>query len=451
MQEKKPLAETLMFGAVALVPFQQALTINVGFPLKASEILGIIAVAMLMVESRPAGFKVTNRAAMLAMGIIVTLSTVVNIFTPLPVMSYQGYERGFTFDIIQYSMYAFLVLIIGWFAATRLGPERIGKATSVGIKLAAAYSLLQLALHFAGSAKLLEALNGTTQLGRSYGESITRNGPFLEGNYLGFFAGLALFIAAKRRDKPGVAAALFCLVYSQSTTGIISVLLAVLVLVVVRPRGKAVALFGGMTATVVAVGAFTPAAQTFLQTQALKLGFGSPGSQIIQGIDTSRRDRGASLETGFAIGADNPLLGVGPGRYGVWFDQYLNVDSPLGKFIGSRPIANNAYAQIVSELGFIALGAVVLMLIVIFFHVRRGGDSKDIALVVFVAIGLNAVPAWTVLPIWFVIAYLAGAAREAEDNPIKIIKPETRYRPLNVAPHYARLAAKIERQKANAS
>lgn len=423
-----------MFWAVALVPFQQALTIDAGFPLKASEILGIVAVGLFFYESRPHRFRATNLAALLAIGAIVTLSTAVNLFAPLPVPSYQGYERGFTFDIIQYSMYAFLVLIIGWFAATRLGADRIGQATTVAIKLAAAYSMAQLVLHLAGSAHLLETLNGATQLGRSYGESITRNGPFLEGNYLGFFAGLAIFISVKRRDKLGTTAAIFCLVYSQSTTGMIAVMLAMLVLLVVRPHGKIVALTGGLTATAIAVAAFTPAAQVFLQTQALKLGFGSPGSQIIQGIDTSRQDRSASLETGFAIGVDYPLLGVGPGRYGVWFDHYLSADTPLGKFIGSRPIANNAYAQIVSELGFIALTAVILMLLVFFVHLRRGGRSSDVALVVFVAIGLNAVPAWTVLPIWFVIAYLAGAAREAKDDPIKIIRPDTVKRPSQNVP-----------------
>jgi O-antigen ligase len=84
-----------------------------------------------------------------------------------------------------------------------------------------------------------------------------------------------------------------------------------------------------------------------------------------------------------------------------------------------RPIANNVYAQIAAETGFIALLVFVGLLGYLVFQARKESDAT-LGLIVATAVGLIAFPAWTGLPIWTVIGaviVLVSPARPRDDHP----------------------------------
>ncbi|MDM4763918.1 O-antigen ligase family protein [Galbitalea sp. SE-J8] len=412
------LAERLLYFAVILVPFQQALTLTVGFPLKMSEITAILGLILLLVERRAPAIKFVGVSLVGVLAILVLASTVWQLFLTPPAESAPGYSGGLNGDLVQYCAYGMLVLLVCWFVGTRLGPDWIGRGLGLAVRLAAIYCIIQLGLFLAGASSIVTLVNGENQIGTAYGLQLTRNGPFLEGNYLGFFSGVGLFTSIKRRDKWGIIASVFCLFYSESTTGLVGVVAALLLIVVTRPTGiitTAVAFAGLVAAT-----AFTviPSVNTYVLRQLGKLGFVDADGSA-SNVLYSRRSRTLNIETGFDMGFHHPFLGVGPGRYGFWYSTYADL-SGLPSNINSgitRPIANSAYAQIISELGVIAFVAFAALLLMQLWRLRNSFRA-DLALAAFVAIGLNATPAWTVLPIWLTIAYLstvpAADMRETE-------------------------------------
>lgn len=396
------LASKLMFIAVCAVPFQQALTLQVGFPLKISEITGVLAVILYMTSERT-GERRRYAAAPLQWSLLalVYLSTTLWLIMGPPRETALGYDRGMNADMLLYFVYAALVLILSWFAGTRLGPDWIARGFAVAVKLAAVWSILQVILNVAGAAAVLRLVNGNVQIGAAYGVGLPRNGPFLEGNYLGFFAGIALFVVLKRRDWWGAAAAAGCLLYSQSTVALVGVVVGVLVVAVLRPAGRVVGVLAFVALVGVIVISTVDVVALYITRQLGKLGLISDAS-LGASIEYSLQNRTSSIQRAIDMSEVFPWLGVGPGRYGYWDDAF----SDTAAAIGNRGIANNAYAQILAEVGVIAVACFIGIIVTLILRNLRSSRSV-LAMAVFVAVGLNAAPSWTVLPIWFAIALLA--------------------------------------------
>lgn len=70
--------------------------------------------------------------------------------------------------------------------------------------------------------------------------------------------------------------------------------------------------------------------------------------------------------------ADNPLLGVGPGNFSLYF--YESTDSPLG--VENLRVVHNAYLDIAAELGLPALALFVAYLAIIFKRASRAVRLK---------------------------------------------------------------------------
>jgi hypothetical protein len=421
VQHQIPLAEKLLYLAVIFLPFQQAFSLNVGFPLKISEFFGVLGIALLFIEHRRSKHVFFGQAKFLILSVTVAISTALGVVADLPVPTSPGYSNGFMRDLVQYAAYAFLVLVIGWQLAQRLGADLIGKGLMVALRFAAAYCLLQLALWLAGASRILQAVNGTFQGGTAFGAVLPRNGPFLEGNYLGFFAGVSLLVALKRKDRVGIAAGSFCLLYSQSTIGILGVLAGLLLSATLRPSSKTTGIlsFFGMGAALAVT--FVPVVNGLVAHQLGKLGFGDMGD-VGGSVSYSLRARTFNTEAGLAMGLDNPLFGVGPGRFGVWQPFYADFSGlPPGYRAGVRPLAGNAYVQIFAEIGAFGAIAFCILILGLLWSLWRLGHRLDLALAAFVAIGLNATPAWTVLPIWVAIAYLTSLGRNGRSDSRELL------------------------------
>ena len=391
-----------MFIAVCAVPFQQALTIDAGFPLKISEITGILAVVLYMTSERTGErrryFGAPLQWALLA---LVYLSTTLWLIMGPPRETALGYERGMNADMLLYFVYAALVIVLSSFAGTRLGPDWIARGLGVAVKLAAAWSLLQVALYFVGAASILREVHATVQIGAAYGVGLPRNGPFLEGNYLGFFAGIALFVVLRRRDWWGVAAAAGCLLYSQSTVALVGVVVGVLAVAVLRPAGRVVGVLAFVALVGIIVVSTVDVVAVYITRQLGKLGLISDAS-LGASIEYSLNNRTSSIQRAIDMSEVFPWLGVGPGRYGYWDDAF----SDTAAAIGNRGIANNAYAQVLAEVGVVAVACLIGLILTLILRNLRSPRSV-LAMAVFLAVGLNAAPSWTVLPIWFAVALLA--------------------------------------------
>lgn len=400
-------ASKLMFIAICCVPFQQAFTIPVGFPLKISEIAGMLAVALFIVEGRRASFRYAGAALQWVLLALVFASTTWWLLVGAPADTAQGYERGMNADMLLYLVYAVIVIFVSWFAGTRLGPDWIARGFGVATWLAAGYSLLQFVLHLGGASALLRVVQGTVQVGAAYGVGMSRNGPFLEGNYLGFFAGIAFFLALRRKARWTAVAAAFCLLYSQSTIAIVGIVAAILLVSLFRPSGKIAAVISGVLLAGIMAVTFIPVLSVFVTRQLGKLGLIS-SPELGSSIEYSMQNRTATIQRGLDMSAHFPILGVGPGRYGYW-DQFYSLTSGA---TGGRGIANNAYVQIISEIGVPAFLCFASLLIVLLVR-NAGARRSELALVGFVVVSLNASPSWTALPIWFGIAYLATSWRRS--------------------------------------
>ncbi|PPG15950.1 hypothetical protein C5C74_12470 [Rathayibacter sp. AY1E8] len=402
------VVQRLLFLAIVFMPFQQALTIQVGSPLKITEIAVILAIGFSVITVQKDRYTPVGREIVLGLGALVVLATIwAFLFKQPEVPAAYGYDLGFTNDMILYCGYALLALVVWWYVGHRLGFQDMERALSIAVRLAFVFCAIQLALHLAG-VPLPALLNSTIQMGATFGVSLPRNGPFLEGNYLGFFAGIALFACLRRRDRIGIAAAVACLVYSQSTSALIATVSAAVLTATLRPqRGVGVQIFsvGALGAVIVLL---VPALQRFVLAQLSKLGLGTGA------VDVGTRSlnvRSQSSSTGFTMAADNPLFGVGPGRFGVWRTDYSQAVVGLTSNGASRGLANNVYAQLAAETGVIALALFAVLLVMLIVRgYRRNGTALGLG--VFLAVALASAPAWTALTVWIALAYAASLASE---------------------------------------
>ena len=414
------VADVALLGSVVLLPFQQAATLNVGFPLKLSEIFAALGIALLVLEGRGRVRRNPTQGLMAALGLLVLLSLLRTELTSSDGEA-PGYSLGLAFDGFVYAGYAVLALVLAYSLSTYLEVGRLVRAYLLGIRLATAYAVVQVGLWFAGS-NLLATINGATQTGTLYGFSFPRNGPFLEGNYFGFFAAGGLFIAMYAKDKLGIVLSAVLVIYSQSSGATLGAVVGLLVLVALRPQVKTTSVISFIAVVAVIAATSIPAIGLYAQRQLIKIGLSQ--NTLNESLGYSIRSRSANADTGFAMGFGNPLLGVGPGRYGVNYFEYLDTTGLPAGFgrRAVRPIANNVYAHIASELGLIALAIFGAMLLILLVRAYRK-SGPVFGLMAYISVAMVAAPAWTGLPIWIVLAVAMAVVGGGDARSESVTEP----------------------------
>lgn len=406
------VSQKFLWFALAVLPFQQAFTLQVGFPLKATELLVVAGIVASFVESRRGYF--SNRTSLLVVvlaGVVVISTAWALISTPASATD-DAYPRGLAVDLVMYTAYAGLALSAFLTLVKSLTRPQMTSAIGLSVRLAAVYAITQVIFWLINSPALL-LINGELQTGGLYGPRIPRNGSFLEGNYLGFYAVAAAFVCLRGRDWAGAVLAGILVWYSASTTSILAAIGAMVLVVVCRPTKRKLAVTGIVIAVATIVALIVPAVNRFVVAQLTKLGLVE--NTFGPSYTYSLRDRTVNAETGFSMAVGNPLLGVGQGRYAHHYWDYIDLTGLPGHYGNhyKRPIANNAYSQIAAETGFIALAILVLILALLFIRARRESDAV-LGLVAVVAVGLVAFPAWTNLVPWVMIAIAVVACNDVE-------------------------------------
>src|SRR5690606_22792657 len=111
-------------------------------------------------------------------------------------------------------------------------------------------------------------------------------------------------------------------IYSQSTTAFAGVALALLITCILRPRVRTLLVVGGAGLLALIVVLVIPPLRGLVAYQLAKVGL-LPG-EAPEGADVSLDIRGEKTAVGFDIMWAHPLTGAGPGRYGVWFQQFVD-------------------------------------------------------------------------------------------------------------------------------
>lgn len=410
-----PWAERLIWVSIMALPFQQAFTVDAGFPLKISELFGAAGIVAAALENRK---NVSNARAYLllaALAALVLASASRAAIVPASGGDLGGYPRGLAQDLILYTGYAIFAIAFCLAISISMRPRLIYSAFTMGVLVSVVYCVIQFTL-WKSQIPILATINGTLQWGSLYGSNIPRNGPFLEGNYLGFYAVTALFILAHARAWVGLGGAIALLLYSQSTGGFIAAIVGCAVGIVLRPRLRMV-LVSVAVAFVAALSViFIPPLRSMAISVLTKLGV--VPNELGEAYGYSLSGRSINTLAGFSMAFENPVLGVGPGRYGYYYDAHVQLSDGAAPAVRNavRPIANNVYAQISAEIGVFALIVFVALLVVLLLRARRV-SVPAVAAVVALSIGAVAFPAWTALSFWGVIGSLLVIARVGSQDP----------------------------------
>lgn len=424
--------DRLLWLTVVTIPFQQAFTVRAGFPLKLVEIFGVLAVLSFVVEYRReilrwrgAIWGAVHARIVLFIAAVVAVSTIVALFRSHPELRQEAYPQGVAIDLLLYFGYAGLALALYVIVSTVSCWGLMIRALRWSVRLAAVYCAVQL-LFWSLDVDWLAYVNGHIQVGRLYGISLPRNGPFLEGNYFGFFVVVSTFIVARSRDFVGVALGALMLGYSQSTTAFVALLAGIVFMMILRPTWRSMVILAASALFATLVFFVVPTANRFVMAQLTKLGLVE--NTLGDAYGYSLRTRTVNTETAISIAKDFPLLGVGQGRYGLYYWDYLDRSGLPSNFgeRATRPIANNVYAQIASETGLIALVLFLVLLVIVVMTARKDGQFA-VGAAVSASVCLVAFPAWTNLMPWIFLALIirmVGSARAlSTDRTIRTSKP----------------------------
>lgn len=380
---------------VVTLPLYQALTIDVGFPLKLPELAMGLCLTARVLRGRVLSERRITRSEVAA-GLLV-VSAVVSLAVAMTRphdYQYSSAASGAT----ELGYLIFDVLAFG--AATSFIKAHGAVFVRLWVKgatVAAVYALYMAASSAAGVAVPL--LPGTAlQAIDVGGVAILRAGSFLEGNYLGTYllASLALALSGPRRRTALVIS--LGILASFSTVAII--LAGVLWMGAVRAPRRSnlhrIPIAVGVVVVTLALAALSSEV-----TEAV-------GGKLRDPRSTSSVERLALIRAGTSMFAEAPLTGVGVAQFGNHLKEHRPSDIPTNSLARPyRVIPNNVYIQIASELGLLGLISFALLLLCLGTRVRRGSPIHRLGFGC-VLLSLMAFPTFLALFLWLYFAAVWG-------------------------------------------
>lgn len=336
-----------ILGVFAL-PFTKALTLNVGFPLKISEVMFAAALALFVWTRQrvPARVFTGYVVFLLLFWLSATGSSLYAVLGTPPAVnvSYRGGAVGDGLMRIAYLAFNMLVFILLFCVAAR-HRRLIVRAWLMGMAVAVLYHMYCfLSVQLTGDAIMLPGLE-RHQMGFAGPFLVPRSGTFEEGNFAGLFYIVSAAIALYARKYLFLALAVGGVGLSLSTTSYLGLLLFAGAYVVARNRSfvKNVAFVGVSVA--VAIGAFYGLAI---------------GTKFEDSAGASGAVRLNETMTGIEIFQAHPLFGAGLGQYGFLFDAY-EWNPALSQFANAdKHIANNVYVELLAETGLVGFALFAL-------------------------------------------------------------------------------------------
>ncbi|WPV02347.1 O-antigen ligase family protein [Mucilaginibacter sp. cycad4] len=396
----QPIKNLIFKWFLISIPFSQALTINISFPLKIAEVLLVFLIS----------FEVTTRGilkwhldktvtwVLFSFVMLIIISMIVNIFYSYPYELAQNVTRlGPVFDTV-FKFFYILLAICSLFITRHLfnADQRNISFFFIGAIASASYAWY---LFVSGILKipvlLLPGMDANSQVYDVGFGDIIRSGTFREGNYMGFYLLVAGILAVYYKYSKLSIFFFASIITTFSTTAIFcSVLFFVICLFhkYKKHKFKLVASLVFIFATIILLVQVSPGIKTLLYNKV----FGSEDTVENSNDIFSKADRLNTVLVSMEIVADNPILGVGPANFGLHFSHYnLGVDFEQDV----KKIPNNIYMEILSECGGVTFLVFVFLLWIIFNYGRKKSYILGAGLLASF-IYFFAFPTFTMLFIW---------------------------------------------------
>ncbi|MCF7566775.1 O-antigen ligase family protein [Sabulilitoribacter arenilitoris] len=392
------------------LPFTQALTINIGFPLKGSELLLMIMILLYMLVgyvSKEYLYFVLNSKALVFFLIWALFSFVINSFWqyeyPLKKIPFRISAFGDSFLRLCYIILNIIAFFISLFFISR--SKSILKYWVIGAVIAACYSWYLFIFSALGFPYIkLFGMESSPQ--NLFG--IIRCGTFREGNFFGLFLILSSAVAFFNGKAKTGWFLLFTIITTMSTISIVCG--GFFLIYIYRKKlftGKVLIIYP-LIFIIILFSTRTEFFQYYVKAKIFQ-----PVSHLTNG-NFSKVDRYLTGRIAFKQGIDNPLIGVGPYNYALHYDYYNDykkvVKNPsewFDDFIirkNKRGITNNVYLEVWSEYGIVGFFLFIVFLGKTLILAFKNKNDIITGGIIAILISFNAFPSFIMLFIWVFLA-----------------------------------------------
>ena len=414
MQAIKLNTDSVFKLFLLFLPFTQALTLNIGFPLKISELILFFLIFIALSK-----VKLTERRLFLLRKnwiLILFLSWVTISFFVNSIWQYNyplkqvPYRVNPIIDSLLRLIYIYLAIITLFLSAWYFSKKpNLLNYWVLGAIVAASYSWYI----FVSSGLNIPYLKlfGMEATPQAIGRFV-RCGTFKEGNFFGMYLLLSAIIAFYlNRTKAGIFL-MISIITTLSTATIVSAVIFVLYLTRNFFLKKKVLKYAIMSIPFIVVFLVffikTPFYKEYVYSK-----ISEPSNQVSR-RNFSKVDRVLSARIGYKQGINNPIFGVGPYNYGLHYDKYndadkyiINIDEWLSEFFrrkNKRAIANNVYLEVWAEYGIVGFIIFIMFLINTVIVAFRNKNDIITGGVVAMLISFNAFPSFIMLFLWSFLA-----------------------------------------------
>lgn len=406
----------ILISAFSL-PFTQAMTIDIKFPLKIYEVALILTGLLLLLKGKISiapGVK-RDLQILIAFCGLTTLLVLTRIAFPAEGMNKDILDSRFgpAGDGITKLVYLFIA-VLGFTLFARYtfkDQESILKAWLAGAIVASLYSWYLFMVSAAGGDPFL--LPGLVSPSWAHFSSFSaiRSGTFREGNFMGLYLLLSTAVALYARKYKTALFLSLTIVITFSTINLIGLILFWGLVIYHRVsllKLKKKIPFLILCITILLVAAVSIQNNEYVQNVLTNKLFGDSESPD----SVSRMDRMDLSLRGLDMFKDNIFMGVGLSQYGYYFEYY---ESPDRFFIPrySKTIANNIYVELLAETGIFGFSLFMLFLFCIYRHARAPGlESLKYGFIAMLFVFL-AYPTFSIMFLWAFWGIIVGASARA--------------------------------------
>ncbi|MBT2562759.1 O-antigen ligase family protein [Pedobacter sp. ISL-64] len=427
IRKTSSVEDFLIKGFLIFLPFSQALTINIMFPLKLSEICLLCLISLKLASGKTEMWKVGKPSLTIIMFCIcILISLIINtLYTYNYPLTTSAVRISPTVDSVLKFIYVFLV-VAGMFITTNIlkrKPELI-KFLFIGAIISASYSWY---LFFSGILHLpvlkLPGMEEESQMIMN----VIRSGTFKEGNYMGFYLLLMGIISFFYERKKMAYFFWGTILTTFSTASIFCLFLFFVIYTYYVYKKHKLKLIASITVIAISVTLLTQFSDGFRSLIYNKI-FASEDSVENTNDIYSRLDRLNTTITGLKMAASNPFFGVGLSSYGMHYSHFNN----LPDFdLGGKRIPNNIYVEILSETGIFVF---ILFIYFLYLLYKRAKKVSNVLAAGILAscVYFFAFPTFTMLFIWVFFSVILSAQTLIKSNygydQSKFINAENDYR-----------------------
>lgn len=410
------------------MPFTQALTFNIGFPLKFSELFLIMLGGLYIILHRRVRLPGMLTFLLSMLFIAITISLVVNLSWDYPYLL-RGYATrfGYTGDSLAKYVYFIIALLslfisVDIFLTDRRGYVSIwvygSMAAAVYAWYLTAFSALRLPVYLLpGMENPPQTIDGT----------IIRCGTFLEGNIMGLYlvlsAAMAFYI---KKVRIGIFL-LATVITTFSTLSILACFLFILIYLqhVLFKRKYMIWALGGLIVLGISFYFFSDS-PLYKKYVTDKLFASTDTRGPVAASAVSKIDRLYTFRSAYAAGWNNPIWGVGMSNFSRHYDRYLPPvsDSSMHVFMqkkDAKVIPNNIYVEVFTEAGIPAFLLYLALLASLLYYARTDRSRSLTAGLFCMLLCFLAYPSFIMIYLWSFMAlpvadYITSKSKECPSS-----------------------------------